>query len=51
MCESCADIDKRIEKLRQSLRATTDLLESERINGLIAELYRDRVRLHRNPER
>jgi hypothetical protein len=51
MCESCVDIDKRIEKLQQSLRSTTDLLETERINRLIAELYRDRVRLHKNPER
>ena len=51
MCESCAQIDKRIEKLRQSLRSTTDLLETERINRLIVELYRDRVRLHQNPPR
>jgi hypothetical protein len=51
MCESCIEIDKRIEKLRQSLRSTADPLESERISRLIAELYRDRVRLHKNPER
>ena len=51
MCESCVDIDKRIEKLQQSLRSTANPLETERINRLIAELYRDRVRLHKNPER
>ena len=51
MCESCVEIDKRIEKLRHSLRSTTDPLEANRINRLIAELYRDRVRFHRNPQR
>jgi hypothetical protein len=44
------DIDKRIDKLRQSLCATTDLLEAERINRLIAQLYADRVRLYQNPQ-
>ena len=44
-------IDKRIEKLRQSSRSTEDPLEIERISRLIAQLYADRVRLHRNPER
>jgi len=51
MCESCVQIDKRIEKLRQSLRSTADPLEADRINRLIAELYRDRVRLHQNPQK
>jgi hypothetical protein len=50
MCESCTEIDKRIERLRQALRSTTDLLETERVNRLIAQLYADRVRLHQNPQ-
>jgi hypothetical protein len=40
-----------LRKLQQSLRSTANPLETERINRLIAELYRDRVRLHKNPER
>jgi hypothetical protein len=49
MCQSCIDIDKRIDQYRQSLRSTTDSLERGRINRLITELYADRVRLHQNP--
>jgi uncharacterized protein (UPF0332 family) len=51
MCQSCIDIDKRIEQLRKSLRSTTDLLEIERLHLAIAELYRERVRSHKNPQR
>jgi hypothetical protein len=51
MCQSCVEIDKRIERYRELLRSTTDRAEIERINRLIAELYRDRVLLHQNPER
>jgi hypothetical protein len=51
MCESCVEIDKRIDQHRQSLRSITDPSEIERINQLIANLYFDRVRFHRNPER
>jgi hypothetical protein len=51
MCESCIDIDKRIEQLRKSLGPTTDLSEIERIHLAIAELYRERVRSHQNPQR
>lgn len=51
MRQSCIDIDKRIDQLRQLVRSTTDPLEIERINRLIAELYRERVRSHKNPER
>jgi hypothetical protein len=51
MCQSCVEIDKRIERYRELLRSTTDLAEIERINGLIAKLYADRVQLHQNPER
>jgi hypothetical protein len=51
MCQSCVDIDKRVERHRELLRSTTDPLEIERINRLIATLYLDRVRLHKNPER
>jgi hypothetical protein len=50
MCQSCLDIDKQIEHYRGLLRSITDLSEIERINRLIATLYGDRVRLHRNPE-
>jgi hypothetical protein len=51
MCESCQEIDKRIEVHQQSLRSITDPSEIERIKQLIANLYLDRVRFHRNPER
>jgi hypothetical protein len=50
MCESCVEIDKRIEQYRQSLRSTTDSLERGRINRLITELYADQVRSHQNPQ-
>jgi hypothetical protein len=49
MCQSCVEIDKRIERYRELLRSTTDPAEIERINGLIAKLYADRVGLHQNP--
>jgi hypothetical protein len=42
MCQSCIDIDKRIERHRETLRAITDQAEIERIKRLITELYRDR---------
>lgn len=48
MCESCIEIDRRIEKHRKSLRRVTDPAEIERINRLILQRYADRVRLHRN---
>jgi hypothetical protein len=51
MCQSCVEIDKRVERLRELLRSTTDPAEIERIKRLIAELYADRVRLHQSPER
>jgi hypothetical protein len=50
MCQSCVDINKRVERHRELLRATTDPTEIERIKRLIAQLYSDRVRLHQNPE-
>ena len=50
MCESCVEIDARIDLHRQLVRSTTDPSEIERINRLIAQLYADRVRLHKNPE-
>jgi hypothetical protein len=49
MCQSCIEIDKKIEQYRELLRSTDDQAEVERINQLIAQLYVDRVRLHRNP--
>ena len=51
MCQSCVEIDERVERHRELLRSTTDPAEIERINRLIAKLYVDRVRLHQNPER
>jgi hypothetical protein len=51
VCQSCIDIDKKIEQQQKLLRSKTDPDEIERINLLIAELYRERVRSHQNPER
>jgi hypothetical protein len=51
MCESCVEIDARIDLHRQLVLSTTDPSEIERLNQLIAQLYADRVRLHKNPER
>jgi hypothetical protein len=48
MCQSCAEIDKRIDRLREQLRSTADTTESECLTRLIIELYGDRVRLHRS---
>jgi len=50
MCQSCVDIDKRVERYRELLRSTTDPAEVERIHRLIAKLYADRVLRHRNEE-
>jgi hypothetical protein len=51
MCQSCLEIDKRVERYRQLQRSTADPVEVERINLLIARLYAERVRLHQNPEK
>jgi hypothetical protein len=51
MCQSCNDIDQRIEEQRKLLRSPADPAEIERIKSLIAQLYADRVRLHKNPEK
>jgi hypothetical protein len=51
MCQSCVEIDEQIEPHHELLRSTTDPAEIERINRLIAKLYGDRLRLHKNPER
>jgi hypothetical protein len=51
MCESCVEIDKRIEQYRQASRSTFELSEIERLRLAIEELYRDRVRLHKNPQK
>jgi hypothetical protein len=50
-CQSCVEIDKQVERYRELLRSLTQQMEAERINELIARLYADRVRLHRNPEK
>ena len=51
MCQSCVEIDEQIELHRELLRSTTDPAEIARINRLIAKLYGDRLRLHKNRER
>jgi hypothetical protein len=50
VCQSCVDIDKRIDKFRALLRKATDPAEIERINRQIIHLYGERIRLHRNEE-
>jgi hypothetical protein len=45
------EIDKQVERHRESLRSTTDPAEIERIRRLIAKLYADRVLQHQNPEK
>jgi hypothetical protein len=50
MCQSCVDINKRVERHRELLRSTTDPAEIERIKRLISQLYADRVRFHQNPD-
>ena len=50
MCQSCVDIDEKIALFRQVLRSTKDAAEIDRLNRLIADLYADRERLHRNEE-
>ena len=45
------EIDKQVEHYRELMRSTRDQKEIERISRMIAKLYGDRVRLHRNPER
>jgi hypothetical protein len=51
MCQSCSEIDKRVERHRELLRSTTEPAEIERIKRLIAKLYAERVLLHQNPEK
>jgi hypothetical protein len=41
VCQSCIEIDKRIEQQRQLLHSTTDPSEVDRIYRLIAQLYGD----------
>jgi hypothetical protein len=51
MCQSCVEIDKKIDRHRELLGSTTDQAEIERINRLIAQLYVDRMLFHKNPEK
>jgi len=51
MCQSCVEIDNRVERHLELLRSTTDPAEIERIKRLISELYADRARLHQSPEK
>lgn len=51
MCQSCLEIDKRVERHRELLRSTTEPAEIERIKRLISALYAERARLHQSPER
>jgi hypothetical protein len=50
VCQSCIDIDNRIDKFRALLHKATDPAEIERINRQIIDLYGERLRLHRNEE-
>jgi regulator of sirC expression with transglutaminase-like and TPR domain len=50
MCQSCVDMDKLVERLREQLQSIADPAERERAARLIAELYADRVRFHQNPD-
>ena len=40
MCQSCVEIDKRVERIRELLRSTANPAEIERINRLIASFIR-----------
>jgi hypothetical protein len=51
MCQSCIDIDTRIDEHRKQLRAVADREEIARIERLIYELYGERVRKHQSPEK
>jgi hypothetical protein len=51
MCQSCVDFDKRIDRLQDLLRSTTEPVEIERIRDVITQLYAERVRLHKNPQK
>jgi hypothetical protein len=49
MCQSCIEIDKRIEQYRRFSHSTTDPTEVEILNRLILYLFAERVRRHQNP--
>jgi hypothetical protein len=51
MCEVCDELDQRINDAAESLKSTTDPGEVDRLYVLIGELYRERVRLHKNPQK
>ena len=51
MCQSCIDIDKKVDEQRRALSVATESNEIKRVDKLIAQLYAERVRLHQNPER
>jgi hypothetical protein len=46
MCETCIEIDKKIEHYRRFLEQPFDPLTIERIKGLIADLERQKKALH-----
>jgi hypothetical protein len=48
MCQSCEEIDKKIEHYRRLLRSITDDETVGTINRLIAKLYAERVLRHQN---
>jgi hypothetical protein len=50
MCQSCVDIDEKVELFLQVLRLTKDPAEVDRLNRLITDLHADRARMHRNEE-
>ena len=51
MCESCIEIDRRIEQYRQLLPLAILPSEREIIDRLIERLRGERTRLHENPQR
>jgi hypothetical protein len=50
MCESCDDIDKRIEQFRQLLRLSLLPAEREHIDLRIKQLGDERARLHKDQQ-
>jgi hypothetical protein len=48
MCESCLEINKRIEQYRQLLPLNLHPKEREYIDRVVGTLDRERVRLHEN---
>jgi hypothetical protein len=48
MCESCLEINERLEQYRQLLQLNLHSKEREYIDRVVGTLDRERVRLHEN---